>query len=861
MNILKYIQDSSQCLGILGVDATLLENYIAGDERLVNLLECTLGEYAFHRSCFDVCVGIRGNVDPGVLQAFDEFKEQTGYNPRTDLIQVYELNRRPRDAIIQNEMRPAVKRHVEYLATTKLLEFLTLRVEQVLWEARERENFKGSVEFLARRLRENLLCGVPLETKAIPAIIKIINDWSLPLEVQDSFLTIVSEIRHFTTEIRGYRPEPKKPPKKQPKNPYFSDYMKGIQYARKTVMRMARYFGDAMESVRKIKIQACKAVTEQQPYVRKSKYWEGITKYYSGYKAHIDFVGNNSKYSLLTDWYNNPRSIKGQIGEQECELVKEIYQEIVERRRQLFSEQPSNPGSLFLGSSFTLLPIRSLNKVFVNIDHDSLTVWLYHDMKQRGITKKVKGSLLPERNWWQGFFNPYSVKTLELREKRINSSKKFRVIRSYKKKKVQIPYLSKSRNMMLNDSVYEAARIDKSSPVPVFVSNIRTDGVQVKLLLKTLAGCYPTARNVDLLVKKGYSEIKNSKGKKLDILKDTRGVYDEVNVKKLTKAQVALLKNEDVKVELLLNDPGLVEMVTWAKSNVFDDPIDLARTPAHFGSMSSSEYRVLSLSRNASKWEENRRNLNTEYKKALEKLSQERLNHDKLSLISYCKTRNSQQSVLESELLSSERSRLRFIRFRAQQRAIRFLARKIVGRNPLAAEAKSEKRMKKKAILCSEQSEEINKRLELRENLRQQLGRLRFRVVVFGKGIFNHGRAGPCPRKKLIKKLAEIAVVILIDEYRTSKMCCGACGCECRQLKGSRVLRCQSENKDEGVSLSVSAHKCPLWNSLESKAFEIDRDQNATVNMFRIGQGILFNGKRPSYLVRSKSEEDDDIVG
>ena len=66
----------------------------------------------------------------------------------------------------------------------------------------------------------------------------------------------------------------------------------------------------------------------------------------------------------------------------------------------------------------------------------------------------------------------------------------------------------------------------------------------------------------------------------------------------------------------------------------------------------------------------------------------------------------------------------------------------------------------------------------------------------------------------------------------------------------------------EGVTPPVS--QCQLWNSSENKPFEIDRDQNATVNMFRIARGLLFEGKRPDYLTRSSKEETeeelDDVV-
>ncbi|CAM9199186.1 unnamed protein product, partial [Pylaiella littoralis] len=47
------------------------------------------------------------------------------------------------------------------------------------------------------------------------------------------------------------------------------------------------------------------------------------------------------------------------------------------------------------------------------------------------------------------------------------------------------------------------------------------------------------------------------------------------------------------------------------------------------------------------------------------------------------------------------------------------------------------------------------------------------RVVFFGDGQFGHGSRGPCPRKALIRALGVLCPVVLVDEFRTSKCCCG----------------------------------------------------------------------------------------
>jgi hypothetical protein len=847
-DVLKYTKDASRCLGILSTDATLFANYISTQDIHLDSLTSDFGEYPFYRSCFDVSVGITNNVDSGVLNAFKHYCENTGYVPRRDLLAVYELNRRPRDAIIQYEIRPAMKRHMKYLATSKLLDYLTLRNEQVLWSASNEENFKETIKYLARKMREHLLCGVAMDERLIPSLLKLLDKWSLPATLLDACLQVAEEIRPFVDKLIEAN--------RKPCDSHFLSYLRGVQYERSTVVKMARYIGKAMNDVRNRKIQACKEVTEVQPYVRKSSYWEGVTKHHAGYKAYLQSSFNTSTYEPLREWCNHPQTFKGKMSSQEIQLFKQLYQHVVERRKQLFTLQDENPGYMLLGSSFTLLPICSLSRAFVNIDHDSLNVWYRHCLKEQNETK-IKP--LEQRNWWAGCFDPYRSETVT-RESNSPRSTSFRKVRRQAHTKVHVRYLSRSRDMMLNDRLYEAARDNKDTYVPLFVSNIRSDGIQVKLLLKTLSECRPTAKNVALLVNKGYEDVKNTK-KKLDIFRDYRGVYDESHVKKLTKKQLSLLESSDINVQLSAIDPGTDKTATWVRSDISSNPLELPEDTSKFGAMKTSHYRVLNLTHNAERQETKRRESNLDYQEAISSLSQERLNDDTELFESYITTRNKYHFILEDEVLTDDRARLRFIRFRAQQRALRFLVRQITTRTLTYADVKSDKRMEVKAKKCPEQAGDIHKRLQLRRKLREQLGRLRFHIVFFGKGIFGHGRTGSCPRKKLIKKLADVAVVVLIDEFRTSKMCCGNCGCEAHQIKGSRVLRCQSGKLNtEGVS-PAPTNQCQLWNTKENKPFEIDRDRNASVNLFNIGRGLLFDGKRPAFLTRSPEDKEDDLVG
>ncbi|CAN0519073.1 unnamed protein product, partial [Ectocarpus sp. 8 AP-2014] len=114
--------------------------------------------------------------------------------------------------------------------------------------------------------------------------------------------------------------------------------------------------------------------------------------------------------------------------------------------------------------------------------------------------------------------------------------------------------------------------------------------------------------------------------------------------------------------------------------------------------------------------------------------------------------------------------------------------------------------------------------------------RAKRRVVFFGDGQFGHGSRGPCPRKALIRALGVICPVVLVDEFRTSKCCCG-CGIPLKQVDGSRVFCCESQT-DENLSCSVGF---------------IDRDTNGAVNIGVCGVLQLLGLDRPSYLCREAS--------
>ncbi len=151
--------------------------------------------------------------------------------------------------------------------------------------------------------------------------------------------------------------------------------------------------------------------------------------------------------------------------------------------------------------------------------------------------------------------------------------------------------------------------------------------------------------------------------------------------------------------------------------------------------------------------------------------------------------------VMMEELLSEEKQRLRFTRFRAQTRAIDGLTKGVAYGAEKGQLPKSQLRGKDE------------------RRLKQELFAKK-RAVFFGYAQFGHGPRGPCPRTKLVRAVALRCPVVFVDEYCTYT-CCKGCGFVLKGSYGSRVLRCENNHAGPGP--------CP--------ADEIGRDTNSAAKI------------------------------
>lgn len=162
-------------------------------------------------------------------------------------------------------------------------------------------------------------------------------------------------------------------------------------------------------------------------------------------------------------------------------------------------------------------------------------------------------------------------------------------------------------------------------------------------------------------------------------------------------------------------------------------------------------YRKETLLRTETHIKQSRRRNNRDYASAIERLEKGSLRTPGESLF-YSYLVYETFDVMLRELCCHQRVSRRFARFRAHQRGMANMAKSIVYSkelNELRKYRGKEKRIMKKQIMNNP----------------------KLRIVASEDGQFGHESYGPVPRKELILALSHIAVVLLVDRFRTSKAC------------------------------------------------------------------------------------------
>lgn len=301
-------------------------------------------------------------------------------------------------------------------------------------------------------------------------------------------------------------------------------------------------------------------------------------------------------------------------------------------------------------------------------------------------------------------------------------------------------------------------------------ASFTTDGISVHIAAYTFPSKHP---NVSKLPERGYSGVTSKI--KVGLQDHTTGVFKLESMKTFRNVQ------EFGNCDLIGVDPGCIEVV--AHSRIAAEQCLQINNPSHleearqsmlnqakdqFGSYSEERYKNNTGRLLAEAKERQRRKHVQSYKESLEMLNQVyKKTLDLGNMTLYATARCSAAFGLEQELHNKKRSIHRRTRFARTQRTIAHIAFTIGG-----GPSRSERR-----ALCKKKDEMLERRKK---------------VIFFGRGQWSCVKGHvTVPRKKLIHVLACNHLVLLVDEYCTSKLC--PYDFQALQDIGDRVRQCQTE--------------------------------------------------------------------
>lgn len=389
------------------------------------------------------------------------------------------------------------------------------------------------------------------------------------------------------------------------------------------------------------------------------------------------------------------------------------------------------------------------------------------------------------------------------------------------------------------------------------LSSIMTDGVQVRFCLeRTPDHLFPAGeQEACLLFPKDVWKLTSEKrlpverpDNLLDLVNVQRGIFD-----------LESLRDPSGSIEncsVIGVDPGRKDIATWSASDKGNHP-----APKDFRDLGSGTKRVSSTLHKRdtliSRW--NRVDLAlrkaTGVEAVFEELAkQSRKTASESDIAQYCRVVLENQSSLEkyyyhggkemkkkdrkvfSRSLGIRRSvddrmirKWRFRRFSARQTFLDTFALKLLGKQTKATRKADQKP-------CSDETPLWPLDSGTRSDPNQK------RVVAFGNAKFSVASPGhfPCPRKALIKRLSYQSVVVMVDEFKTSQVCC-LCHRKMLDEPGtrSRVKKCTTclAHFETG---GTPTSQCVYW----------DRDTNASLNIYWLAVSHFRGLQRPEGLCR-----------
>jgi len=324
------------------------------------------------------------------------------------------------------------------------------------------------------------------------------------------------------------------------------------------------------------------------------------------------------------------------------------------------------------------------------------------------------------------------------------------------------------------------------------------------------------AKGIEQLKRKGYSSLDF----KLDPHVDRTGVFKDVDASKPLPFRTRVIGV----------DPGLKKLATYVSTEVLpgDDDVlhfqDLEIEGTFVGGYSTFDYQKHSQFLSHQEWERSRRSLNPIYGNWIKRMNEESLARP-FHAESYVDAMYQDLDARVTELMSKKRAVRRFRRFSAHRATLVDIAKHIVYGDVMDVRPVDGYRTQKE----EEKSRRRNKKF-IRRAKQEDVTR----IVCFGDGQYGTRGAGPCPRKKLISKIARLAPVLITNEFRTSMMH-HVCGEKIQSTEG-RVLTC---GNNAGGAICQTG---------------IDRDINGAANIGRRGLAMLRGQPPPEHLLDPRSK-------
>lgn len=320
------------------------------------------------------------------------------------------------------------------------------------------------------------------------------------------------------------------------------------------------------------------------------------------------------------------------------------------------------------------------------------------------------------------------------------------------------------------------------------INSFTSNGVEVHLQLISEKTKMKPFYNSEELNKAGYSKLKAPETGQVSH-EGKRGVF-RIAQTRCDLAPLPEKKRSSTELDIFVIDPGVKDLVAMRTTpyKQCDSAAQITKSSSTL-TMSSAEYakasgRLLLQRRESMR----RKRKDGRYGDAIARLSKEqRLTSSIVTFESYLSVYIDDFQVHHQEVMTRCRRSTRETVRKMRHQAIDRIANQISG--------SSSKGAKKK------------------------------RLVAFGGASFKTKKGStPSPRKAIIRALGNRRLTFVLNEFKTSKMCPGACGGEMVNTPTYRIRRCSMELGEGGTYL------CPL-SERDGRPFELDQDASATINM------------------------------